>query len=400
MKLPKYERAHLRTVMRRIREPRRLIQVLSGPRQVGKTTLALQALNAIDLPGHYASADDPGVESLAWLETQWESARALAADNRRGAVLVLDEIQKVGGWSETVKRLWDGDARDEVPLRVVLLGSSPLLVQRGVSESLAGRFEVISVPHWSFTEMREAFGWEVDRFVYFGGYPGAAPLVGDEERWRRYVLDSLVETTLARDVLLITRIDKPALLRRLFEMACQYSGQIVSFQSMVGQLADAGNTTTLAHYLEVLGEAGMVVGLPKYSGSIVRRRASSPKLQVLNTALMSAFLGADFATTRADHTTWGRLVESAVGAHLLNSSRGSRTGVYYWRDRDREVDFVLEDGASRVPIEVTSAARKNTRPGMDAFERAHGPVRRRLLIGAHGMGLSEFLERPAAYWLR
>ena len=235
-------------------------------------------------------------------------------------MLVLDEIQKVPGWSEAVKRLWDEDTRLRRALKVVILGSAPLLVQRGLAESLAGRFEVLQLQHWSFAEMREAFGWSLDTYLFYGGYPGAAPLVGEPSRWARYVLDSLVETTIARDVLLLSRVDKPALLRRLFELGCRYSGQILSYTRMLGQLQDAGNTTTLAHYLDLLAAAGMLEGLQKYAGAAVRQRGSSPKLQVLNTALMTAPMGLALEEARADRELWGQLVESAVGAHLANAA--------------------------------------------------------------------------------
>ena len=234
-----------------------------------------------------------------WIAQQWETARLAAGPH--GAILVLDEVQKAVGWSESVKRLWDEDTRAKRPIKVVLLGSAPLLVQQGLTESLAGRFEVLRLPHWSLAEMRTAFDFSVDQYVYFGGYPGAAPLAGEPDRWRRYILDALVETTIARDVLLLTRVDKPALLRRLFELGCRYSGQVLSYTKMLGQLHDAGNTTTLAHYLELLGGAGLLTGLAKFSGRAVRQKGSSPKLQVLNTALMSAQSGLSFEEARADH---------------------------------------------------------------------------------------------------
>ena len=241
-----------------------------------------------------------------------------------------------------------------MPLHVVLLGSAPLLVEQGLSESLAGRFEVIRVPHWSLAEMRAAFGITLDEYVYFGGYPGAAPLIGDEARWRRYILDALVETTISRDVLLLTRVDKPALLRRLFELGCRYSGQELSYTKMLGQLHDAGNTTTLAHYLELLAGAGLLTGLPKFSGNVIRRRGSSPKLQVLNTALATAQSGRSFADTRADGEAWGRLVESAVGAHLANAAATGELELSWWREGDREVDFVLSGAGGLAAIEVKS----------------------------------------------
>ena len=380
-----YRRPIFEAALARLREPRRFLQVLAGPRQVGKTTLARQLVDAIGLPSHVATADEPTLRDRAWLLQQWEAGRDLAR-GRSGAVLVVDEIQKVPGWSETIKRLWDEDTAARRPLRVLLLGSAPLLVQRGLSDSLAGRFELVRIWHWSYAEMRDAFGWDVDRYVYFGGYPGAAPLIGDEERWGAYIRDSLIETTLSRDILLLSRIDKPALLRQLFGMACDLSGQIVSYQKLVGQLQDAGNTTTLAHYLELLAGAGMVAGLQKYSGSRVRQRGSSPKLLALNTALISATTGTGFARTRADHERWGRLVESAVGAHLYRPDRP----LFYWRERDREVDYVVRGTDGMIALEVASGRRKGTLPGIAAFMKTHRRVRP-LLIGAEGIPLERFL---------
>ena len=211
--------------------------------------------------------------------------------------------------------------------------------------------------------MRDAFGWGIDRFLFFGGYPGAAALVEDEARWRAYILDSLVETTISRDILLLSRVDKPALLRQLFRLACSYSGQILSFNKMLGQLQDAGNTTTLAHYLELLAGAGMVTGLPKFSGSEVRRRGSSPKLIVLNTALMTATSSLTYNEAKRDADFWGRLVESAVGAHLISS----QLEVFYWRDRNLEVDFVARRGKTIAGFEVSSGRRKGSLPGLAEF---------------------------------
>ncbi|MEA3365143.1 MAG: AAA family ATPase, partial [Candidatus Hydrogenedentes bacterium] len=279
-----YKRPLLEQVLKRISEPRRFIQVLAGPRQTGKTTIARQVTQAAGLPTHYASADEPAPKDRPWIEQQWETARLQMRSqvSSSGGLLILDEIQKISDWSETVKRLWDEDTTADSNLRVLLLGSSPLLLQRGLADSLAGRFGILPVTHWSFEEMHDAFGWNLDQYVYFGGYPGAAQLIDDQHRWARYVLDSLIETSVSRDILLMTRVDKPALLRRLFEFGCSYSGRILSYQKMVGQLQEAGNTTTLAHYLELLKGAGLLTGLAKYSGQVVRQRASSPKLLVMN----------------------------------------------------------------------------------------------------------------------
>ena len=385
------------TTLGRIREPRRFIQVLAGPRQVGKTTLARQVVEAAGLPTHSASADEPGIGDRGWIDAHWQIGRLRARDARRGGVLVLDEVQKIPGWSETVKRLWDEDTAAGARLRVMILGSSPLLVAHGLTESLAGRFELIRLSHWTYAEIRDAFGWSLDRYLHFGGYPGAAPLARDHERWMRYILDSLVETTVSRDILLHTRVDKPALLRRLFRLACDYSGQVLSYQKMLGQLQDAGNTTTLAHYLDLLGGAGMVTGLQKYSGSKVRQRGSSPKLLVLNTALMSATPGRSFREARSDPDTWGRTVESAVGAHLVATCPPG-VEITYWRERGREVDYVLRRGHQLVALEVTTSRRKDGLPGLAAFTDAFGPART-LLVGGQGIPLEEFFLTPGDHWL-
>lgn len=396
MSSPRYRRPQADELARRLAEPRRFIQVVAGPRQVGKTTLVQQAVEGAGVPVVFASADEPTLRGPGWVAQQWEAARlALGSE---GGILVLDEVQKAVGWAEAVKRLWDEDTRRRRPLQVVLLGSAPLLLQRGLGESLAGRFEVLHVPHWSFGEMQAAFGFRLDEYVFFGGYPGAAPLIGDWGRWARYIRDALIETTIARDVLLLTRVDKPALLRRLFELGCRYSGQVLSYTKMLGQLQDAGNTVTLAHYLDLLAAAGMIVGLPKYAGRAVRSRGSSPKLQVLNTALLSAQLGVGLAEARADAELWGRLVESAIGAHLANAALAGQCEVFYWRDRGREVDFVVRRRRSFTAIEVKSGRAPTAVPGLEAFVRAFRP-RRVLLVGGDGIPVEEFLTMPATHWL-
>jgi hypothetical protein len=280
---------------------------------------------------------------------------------------------------------------------VVVLGSAPLLVERGLTESLAGRFERLHLPHWSLSEMRTAFGWSLDRYLFHGAYPGSAPLVSQPERWARYIRDSLIETTLSKDVLLLSRVHKPALLRRLFLLGCEYSGQILSYTKMLGQLQDAGNTTTLAHYLDLLAGAGMLTGVPKYAGALVRRRSSSPKFQVLNTALMTAGSRLSPAQARENPEFWGRLVESAVGAHLANAAADGSCELFYWRDRNREVDFVVRSGESLTAIEVKSGRSRGTMPGMAAFATAFRPTRT-LLVGSGGIALDEFLGQPVEYW--
>ncbi|HYM61273.1 MAG TPA: ATP-binding protein [Thermoanaerobaculia bacterium] len=391
-----YRRPQAVVLARRLAERRRFIQVVAGPRQVGKTTLVQQVAEAAGVPVRFASADEPTLRGPEWIAQQWEAARLMAG--RRRALLVIDEVQKAVGWSESVKRLWDEDTRAKRRIRVVLLGSAPLLIQQGLSESLAGRFEILHLPHWSAAEMRDAFGWSVERFIYFGGYPGAAPLATDQKRWASYVRDALIETTIARDVLLLTRVDKPALMRRLFELGCRYSGQILSYTKMLGQLQDAGNTTTLAHYLDLLAASGMVMGIPKFAGEPVRQRGSSPKLQVLDTALLSALSGQTYEEARKDREIWGRFTESAVGAHLANAAASGTCELFYWRDRNREVDFIVRSGRRLTAIEVKSGSRREVLAGMESFDQAFHPDRK-LLVGADGIPVAEFLTKPVEHWV-
>ncbi|MFY9343545.1 MAG: ATP-binding protein [Planctomycetota bacterium] len=394
--MAEFRRAQTDTLAARLAEPRRFLQAVVGPRQVGKTTLVDQVLATSSIPFHHASGDEPTLRGGAWLEQQWEAARLLAKD--RAAVLVIDEVQKAPHWSETVKRLWDEDTRARRKLKVVLLGSAPLLIQDGLTESLNGRFELLHLRQWSFAEMRAAFGWSLDRYIFHGGYPGAATLIDDHDRWQRYIRDALVETTIARDVLLLTRIDKPALLRRLFELACRYSSRELSYTKMLGQLQDPSNTVTLAHYLHLLDAAGMVAGLSKFSGDVARQRGSSPKLLVHDTGLMTALDGIPYEEARREPETWGRIVESAVGAHLLRAAAIGACELFWWRDGDREVDFVVRHRRRVVAIEVKSGRRRGSLPGMAAFAERF-PGARKLLVGADGIPVASFLEQPVVHWL-
>lgn len=345
---------------------------------------------------HFVSADEPTLRGPEWIAQHWEVARLQA--NRARSILVLDEVQKVPNWPEAVKRLWDEDTRAKRTIRVLVLCSAPLHIQRGLSESLAVRFEILHLPHWSPGEMKAAFGWSVEKSIFYGGYPGAATLVDDHERWMRYIRDAFIETTLSRDVLLLTRIDKPALLRRLFDLGCRYSGQILSYTKMLGQLLDAGNTTTLAHYLDLLSAAGLLTTLHKYSPGMVRQRSSSPKLQVFNTALLTALSDYTFDEAKADPEFWGRLTESAVGAHLVNAVASGLGELFYWRDHKDEVDFVVQAKRFVTAIEVKSGRVRDGLPGMAAFASAHKPDRF-LSVGGDGLSIEDFLSQPADKWM-
>jgi predicted AAA+ superfamily ATPase len=388
-----YKRPYFRILSKRLGEKRRFIQILAGPRQVGKTTLIRQVLEEIGTTGSYVSADSPGSGNAIWLEQQWQAARLKlrTETGNTGHILAIDEIQKVPQWTGTVKKLWDEDSRENLPLKIVLLGSSPLLVQQGLRESLAGRFEIIRLPHWSFGEMKDCFGWDIQKYIWFGGYPGAAPIISDENRWKNYIRDALIETTISRDILMLTRVDKPALLRQLFELGCAYSGQILSLNKILGQLQDAGNTTTLTHYIQLLAQSGMLTGIPKYSGQKVRQRASSPKFQVFDNSLITAQEDMRFKDAVMDPRQWGRLVESAVGAHLLQHAHTSNMGLYYYRENNREVDFVLQSGDKLAALEVKSGRNQERMAGLDRF-CGKFPNTRSYLIGQDGIPLKEFFS--------
>jgi len=386
-----YERIHLKELTGRIKERRKFIQVIMGPRQVGKTTLVMQLIAKTDVGYHFASADSVPISDSLWLQQQWEIARLKIKNSPvKEFLLVIDEIQKVTNWSEKVKLLWDTDTREHTNIKVILLGSSRLLLQEGLTESLAGRFETTYMGHWSFDEMHSTFGWSPDEYAWFGGYPGSADLIKNETRWKAYVSNSLIETSISKDILMLSRVAKPALMKVLFEIGCHYSGQILSYTKIMGQLQDAGNTTTLSHYLHLLDTAGLLTGFEKYAADIVRKRSSSPKFQVHNTALISAQRQETFSEIRSNPAEWGRIVESAVGAHLLNNALSEQFKVYYWRDRDQEVDFVLEYKNQIVGLEIKSGAKQSS-SGMAAFQKQFNP-KKIYLIGDTGLSWQEFLS--------
>jgi predicted AAA+ superfamily ATPase len=416
-----FERHHIHILRQRLDESPTFMVVIAGPRQIGKSTLVRQVLAgrpatfvAVDQPlpelvdpftGSRVGAGlstqiIPGAQPTAeWLVNQWTHARAKARVLPEGQqyVLAIDEIQKIPRWSEVVKGLWDADRAEALAMHVILLGSSPWLMQKGLTESLAGRYEPIRMTHWSYPEMQAAFDFSLDEYFYFGGYPGSAGLIRNERRWREYVRGALIHPNIEKDILQMTRVDKPALLKTLFELGCAYSGQIISYTKLQGQLQDAGNTVTLAHYLDLLSQAGLLTGLSKYAIQKHRQRASSPKLNALNTALISAQGGYSFADARNDRSYWGRLVESAVGAHLCNTIPDGCL-VQYWRESPDEVDFVLSNGRKLVAIEVKSGTGFATPKGLKVFTEKFSTARP-LIVGEGGIPLAEFMSRPAEDWL-
>lgn len=386
-----YQRSHLQLLKKRMLEQRRFIQVILGPRQVGKTTLVGQLVNALALPASSVSADAVTVSDTIWLNQQWENARqTLRQQNATEYLLVIDEIQKIHNWSETVKALWDEDTKNNCNLKVLILGSSRLILQKGLTESLAGRFEITYMGHWSLQEMNSAFDFTPEQFAWYGGYPGSASLINDEIRWKHYIKESLIETSILKDVLMLSNIEKPTLLKHLFEIGCLYSGQVLSYTKIMGQLQGAGNTTTLAHYLNLLDTAGLLRGIEKYSPSIIRKRSSSPKFQVHNTALISAQSSSLLNEIQNNPAAWGRIIESAIGAHLLNNSLTSDYELNYWREGDAEVDFIITKNKKSIAIEVKSNKASITK-GMQQFQKQY-ESQKMILIGSDGMKWQDFLK--------
>jgi len=386
-----FERPYLKSIRSRIEEPRKFIQVILGPRQVGKTTMVTQLISQLSTLNLYQSADAVTATNSVWLTQVWESARLrIKTTGATELLLIIDEIQKIDNWSEIIKQQWDKDTLESINIKVILLGSSRLLIQKGLSESLAGRFETLYLGHWSYPEMQQAFGWSAQQYIYFGGYPGSATLINDEERWKNYIKDSLIETSISKDILMLTRVDKPSLLKRLFEVGCQYSGQILSYTKIIGQLQDAGNTTTLANYLKLLSDSGLLGGLEKFAGDIIRKRGSSPKFQVYNNSLITSQSNTAYQEATANTQLWGRLTESSVGAHLINHSISQRYNLYYWREGNYEADFILENGNKIIALEVKSGL-KAKNAGMSVFADKFHPDKL-LLIGTGGVPYDEFLK--------
>lgn len=383
-------RSQNKELLSRLSEPRRTIQVVAGPRQVGKTTMVNQVLNEVAIPYLFFNAD--AVETpidTQWISARWEEARAqMRFRNYTEFLLVIDEIHKIDNWSEKVKREWDADTFKGINIKVVLLGSSRLLLKRGLTESLAGRYELLPMGHWSFAEMQEAFGVDINQYIYFGGYPGSAAYIENETRWRRYMRQSIIAPAIERDILQTTFIYKPALMHQLFALGCAYSGELLSFNKMLGLLQDAGNATTLANYMEVLGESKLLTGLQKYAVDQSRKYRSVPKLQVFNNALLTVMSdGMTYENAYTSPDLWGRWVESAVGCFLLDKAEELEYQLYYWRENNDEVDFVLSRGGHCVAIEVKSG-RRQMNNGLSEFRKRFNP-RYSLVVGGDAMPLQD-----------
>lgn len=386
-----YQRKQFSVLCDRIAESRRFIQVIAGPRQVGKSTLVKQVVKTLTIPYTIETADAIDSNDAQWISDVWESVRQqMIFRGQKEHLLVIDEIHKITNWSEKVKREWDSDTFADRNIKVVLLGSSRLLLKKGLTESLMGRFELIRMSHWSFREMHEAFGWDINRYIYFGGYPGGATLVNNERRWRQYVTDSIIGPSIDKDVILTSTIYKPALMRNLFELGCAYSGEELSLNKVLGQLQDAGNVTTLSNYLTILDECNLLTGLQKFARDKARKYNSVPKFQVYNSALLSSLNGKSYEQAFTDSKLWGRWVETAIGSYLINHTDEIGYKLYYWREASDEVDYILELRGETIAIEVKSG-RRTTNKGLGIFRERFNP-RYAIVVGSGGIPVEEFLQ--------
>jgi predicted AAA+ superfamily ATPase len=349
------KRRFVGTLEQRLSEDAPLIQVILGPRQVGKST-GVEMVSGFKGRTFYATADDALSHSSSWISEQWQAAKLASAE----PILVLDEVQKVMQWSDQIKALWDAEKRKRSSFRLVLLGSSSLSLMRGLEESLAGRFEVISVPHWGLDESMRAFGYGIEEFLVYGGYPVSARFADSYDRWRDYLKNSIIETVIGKDIMRQGTVRKPALFRQAFELLCAYPAQEVSYNKLLGQLQDKGNTDLIKHYIELFEGAFLFKALHKYSGSKIRQKASSPKILPLCPALYSYQSG---EKDLFDPEVRGHVFEAAVGAELAKLPGE----LYYWRDQGSfEVDFVYVQGREVIAVEVKSGRKKSAR-GMSKF---------------------------------
>lgn len=386
-----YKRPEYQVIKKRLIEPRRFIQVVMGARQIGKSTVVRQVLQDLDIPHRLFSADSVPATGNSWISDCWAAVRSLKDNNGwEEVILVIDEVQKIPNWSEAVKKEWDDDTYHGRHIKVLLLGSSRVLLEKGLSDSLAGRFEEIRMSHWGYREMNECFGFSLDQYLFYGGYPGAAALADDGERFSQYIQAAIIDATINKDILMNTPINKPALLRQTFELGAAYSGELLSLNKMLGSLQDAGNTVTLAAYINLLDESGLLRGLQKFSVDMARRRASIPKLQVYNNALKMVYTPHTFEQALLDRKSWGRIFESGIGAYLVSQAFIHRFEVCYWREKDAEVDFVLCKNGAIVAIEVKSNAEKRT-GGLDKFRKLFHP-HSAFIVGDGGISAADFLS--------
>ena len=388
-----YNRAQLSVLKSRMAEPRRTIHVVMGPRQVGKSTMIDRFVEKATVPYSLFSADGVGKTNTAWISEKWHEVRTrMMLYNETEHILIIDEIQKIVGWSEIVKKEWDQDTREKRNLKVILLGSSRLLIQKGLEESLEGRYEALKMGYWEWEEMRDAFGFTMVQFIYCGGFPGLAPYINDEDRWRKMMEDSIISPILNHDILDNEEIRNPPLLRQVFELGSIYSAQEISLTKMQG-VVNSGTVPTISSYLRILDETMLIKPLQKYDNSAIKTKNSIPKLQAYNNAFRNSYCQHTFEEALMNKTEWGRQVESAVGAYLAGRAILDGFELLFWRDEKKnECDYVLKKGECLIAIEVKSGHADNI-DGYHAFmKKFEKNIVNSFIVGPEGLPLEDFFR--------
>lgn len=374
------------------------IQLVTGPRQVGKTTLLLDLAAQYGEAAMYTAADAPEAGVPGYWDRFWAGAESRA--ERGTTIVLLDEIHLLPDWASSLKASWDRFRRRHLPIHIVATGSSGLRVTQGSRESLAGRFERIVFAHWSAAALASTFNVPtaeaVRQSVLFGTYPGAWDLARDEARWRAYIRDAIIEPAIGRDVLALGQVRRPGLLRQVFAVAVGSPAEIVSLQKIQGQLGDRGALETVAHYLELLRDAYLVAGLEKFTRRAVRRRAAPSKLVTLNNALLSATHPNGPPDPARDAARFGAWIENACLASAIN--QGQR--VTYWREEPLEVDAVVEGSWGAWAIEIkTGRFDRRDLTGLFEFCRRH-PAFRPLVVTRPGDDdIARRFRLPAITWV-
>lgn len=347
------KRTFVHQLFQRLSEKPRFIQVVLGPRQVGKTTGVLQLKDFLDTDYQYENADAVFSSKSEWLKQIWLETR-LKAQSEKVPVLVIDEVQSIPEWSTIIKGLWDMDKVEKKLFHIILLGSSSLELHHGLNESLAGRFEYIHVPHWNFQESRELVpSLTLEEFMDYGGYPEPL-LIAEKERRDNYLRNSILEPVITKDILQNVTVKRPGLFRQAFEITCLHAGEVLSLNKFLGQLQEGGNVDLVKHYLSLYEMAFLVRTIEKYSTNKIQKKSSSPKLLPLAPAFLTLF----------GENDRGRKFELVVGNHLLQKHQQ----VFYWREGNHEVDYVVKLENKLIGIEVKSG-RKMKLSGLEAFSK-------------------------------
>ena len=421
-KLPYYVRPIKQDILKYLDGKPKHMLMLWGPRQSGKSTLIQQTLRHYPGPYQYINVDDFEPEHIIdfpelmqkpkssrlslWMREHWQKARSCAQASSQPFVLVIDEVQMIPNWAQRVKGMYDRDRWDGHQVHVVLLGSSPRNLQKGISESLLGRFYPMDIPHWSYSEMKEAFGFSVDDYIFYGGYPGAASYAGPDQylEWKNYVQTAVIDGNLERDIFELIEIHYPDVMDQVFKIGAHASSQLMDIKKVIEKFTYETQQQLkkedfphilVMRYLTILSKVSMLTSITKYARDPFKRRRT-PKFQVLNTGLMSATHTLTFEEAKQSPAYWGRLAESAVGAHLLNTLHPSAS-LHYWRYNGDEVDFVVDRTITLTAIEVKTAKKNKPLKGLQTFCQKF-PVTRSLVVGTGGISFEEFLSKPATWW--